>query len=69
MSTTYSIACRDCKQHLWIAQSHSGQGYIYIAPQNVKALYDFLTAHRRHNLIYDENCESEIAEYIEVEVS
>lgn len=68
MSQTYSIACRDCKKHLWMAQSSCGEGYVYATPNHCKALYDFLTEHSRHNLTYDNNCDTDISEFEEIEV-
>jgi len=67
MSRTFSIACHDCKQHLWIAQSSAGKGHIYIDELRKKALYIFLMAHRGHTLVFDNNCEGVIVDYNEIE--
>jgi hypothetical protein len=71
MSETYSIACKDCKKHLWIAQGSYQElkrGHIYNSKLYLKALFDFLTDHLGHNLIFDKNCDIPIADYIEIEV-
>jgi len=67
MSQTFSIACHDCKKHLWIAQvGHKGRGYLYSTPEHSRAQYLFFMEHRGHRLEFNENCESDIAEYDEV---
>lgn len=68
MSTTFSLACRDCKSHIWIAQGHrdGSCGHLYAGPKCTPALYDFLVLHRGHSLVYDENVESFIGDYEEV---
>lgn len=70
MSRTYSIACTQCKKHLWIGQ---GSGYdkieklkIYTAPDNRIRLEKFLIEHYRHPLIFDDNCEHLPDDYEEV---
>lgn len=70
MSRTYSIACTQCKKHLWIAQ---GQGYdaierltVYTVPESRKKLERFLIDHYRHPLIFDDNCEHLPDDYEEV---
>ncbi len=76
MSQTYSIACRDCKEHLWIAQGSfenkdrekDFQGNLYSTKPCRIAHFQFLMKHKGHNLVFDENCESDIAEFKEVEV-
>jgi hypothetical protein len=70
MSDTFSIACRDCKKHLWIAQGSNRDksvGHLYTVKPRAAALYSFLREHQKHNLVFDENCESDIADYEEVE--
>jgi hypothetical protein len=70
VSVTFSIACRECKVHLWIGQSHSSgahSGHLYTAESHTKALWTFLAGHQGHALVFDENCESEIADFREVE--
>jgi hypothetical protein len=72
MSQTFSIACKDCKEHLWIAQgsfANKKRGNIYTSDKHKKALYEFFRRHQGHNLIFDENCETEIADYEEVEIT
>lgn len=71
MSDTFSIACRDCQKHLWIAQGSNrdkAEGYIYHSEKYRKAFYKFLREHQKHNLVFDENCESDIGDYEEIEV-
>ncbi len=67
MSNTYSIACKDCKKHLWIAQGWSiDDGHIYFEDKEVmKKLYKFFFLHKGHNLIFDNNCDLEDYEEIE----
>jgi hypothetical protein len=61
MSHTYSIACKDCKKHLWIAQGWGrNDGHLYTKYR--KEIYKFLFDHKGHNLLFDNNCESEISE-------
>ena len=68
MSTTYSIACRDCKTHLWIAQSSCGNGHLYTGePHTMKALESFLFAHMSHELVFADNCNTEIGDWEEIE--
>jgi hypothetical protein len=67
MSQTFSIACRDCKVHLWIAQGRSPvDGHVYTG--SGAAIYAFLQKHRKHELVFDENCETDIADYEEIEL-
>ena len=61
MSRTYSIACKDCKEILWIGQGYGftpmpeGRAYIYRAAKHIKALEKFLFAHHSHNLLFDDD--------------
>lgn len=71
MSQTFSIACTKCKKHLWIAQASYGdkhKGYLYSGKKYSVALFQFLMEHRGHPLIFDENCESDIVDFEEVEI-
>ncbi len=73
MSQTFSIACTECKEHLWIAQGwwHVNKpfsGCLYTSPKHKKSLLDFFIKHKGHSLIFDENCESEIGDYKEIEM-
>jgi len=76
MSQTYSIACRDCKEHLWIAQgSYNNKGlkknfigHVYTIKPYRAVIFQFLMKHRGHGLVFDENCEGEIEEFKEIEV-
>ena len=71
MSETYSIACTDCKKHIWIAQgsySDIKNGHIYNSKLYSKALFEFLIDHKGHNLVFDKNCDIPIADYEEIEV-
>ena len=68
MSRTYSLACKDCKVHLWIGQGHAGLlGHLYTTAAHIEALTRFLNSHMKHNLVFDENCEGPISEYTEIE--
>ena len=67
MSKTFSIACNDCKVHFWISQANHDRGHIYTGEKHAAALHKFLMDHRKHSLVFDENCESDIAEYMEIE--
>lgn len=68
MSKTFSIACKDCEKQLWIGQSKKEDFKIYSGnPEVMRNLRLFLWEHKGHNLKFDENCESEIAEYEEME--
>ena len=50
MSVDFSIACKDCKKHLWIAQSPDN---LYLAePDVMEALRTFLFDHVGHNLVF-----------------
>lgn len=71
MSDTFSIACKDCKKHLWIAQGwrfEKTKGHMYSKPEYIGALYKFFREHQGHNLVFDENCDTDIADYDEIEV-
>lgn len=60
MSNTYSLACRDCKKHLWVAQKGGGQGIFYSGmPKIMEALRDFLFDHTGHNLLFGDNCNND----------
>lgn len=68
MSRTYSIGCRQCRKHLWIAQASGGSTTLYTGePHTMAALEAFLFKHRGHPLVFDENCESEVADWTEIE--
>lgn len=67
MSRTYSIACHDCRIHLWIGQASSGKGHLYSTPENMRAMYDFMVHHEGHRLEYGNNCLPPIDEYEEIE--
>jgi len=67
MSRTYSIACNDCKRHIWIAQSSGGQRVLYSGDEKImQKLKEFLFEHEGHNLTFGENCETDIADYTDV---
>ena len=59
MSRTYSIACRDCKESLWIGQGYGYEypkAYIYTdEPNTMKALSKFLFVHHGHNLFFEDD--------------
>lgn len=69
MSQTFSIACTKCKKHIWIAQASYGdklKGHLYSAKKYSEALFQFLMEHQGHPLIFDENCEGDIADFEEI---
>jgi len=69
MSQTFSIACTQCKKHLWIAQaSYDNQfkGHLYSTKRHTEALFIFLMKHRGHPLVFNENCEGDIADFEEI---
>ena len=71
MSQTYSIACKDCKKALWIAQgsySNKKKGFIYSTKKHTEALFDFLITHENHNLIFGVNVDDPILDYEELEI-
>lgn len=70
MSATYSIACRDCRKHLWIAQGRGGgtSSVLYLGEEKtMEALKAFLYAHVGHHLTFGDNCNGEIGEFEEIE--
>lgn len=72
MSRTYSIGCRQCRCHLWIAQASGVTGQESTAlytgePVTMSLLKDFLFEHRGHPLVFEENCESELGDWREIE--
>lgn len=70
MSQTFSIACRECKVSLWIAQARydGSQRTLYAdMPEVMVALREFLFDHRGHALVFDENVESEIGDWTDIE--
>lgn len=44
MSSTWQIACLDCKESLWVGQGTSDP-YLYSTPENLENLMGFLRAH------------------------
>lgn len=68
MSRTYSIACTKCREHVWIAQRGVCSPTLYSgSPHTMAALKTFLFAHEGHPLIFGDNCNTEIADYKEVD--
>ncbi len=68
MSQTFSIGCQQCRKHLWIAQAGLGGYTLYTdQPETMSALKDFLFEHIGHPLVFKENCESEMADWEEIE--
>ncbi len=58
MSKTFSIACINCRESLWIGQksySPNSVGYIYTGKENLEYLRKFLFDHIEHNLIFKDN--------------
>lgn len=75
MSDTFSIACKDCKEHLWIGQGahdYSSGGlahlHLYTSKKHREALTDFFKTHHEHSLVFFDNCRSYCNEYKEIEV-
>lgn len=73
MSQCFSIACKDCKVSLWIAQgsySDKTKGSIYSTDKHLKAHYLFLREHRGHNLLFDDHAQSIMSDenYEKIEV-
>jgi hypothetical protein len=68
MSQTFSLACRDCKKHVWIAQGHKGNIHLYSGEkETMEMLKRFLETHTEHNLFFADNGnDDEIAEMEEV---
>ena len=69
MSQTYSIACKDCKKALWIAQgsySDKKKGHVYSTQAHSKALFEFLIDHEGHNLLFGVNVDEPIIDYKEI---
>ena len=55
MSTDLHIACKDCKQTLWIAQDGMSGRTLYTGePETMKKLKDFLFDHQRHELVFED---------------
>ena len=67
MSRTFSVACKDCRVHLWIGQKSANKGHLYSGQGNLIRLYNFFDEHEGHNLLYGNNCEGEISEFTEIE--
>ncbi len=60
MSQTYSIGCRQCKVHLWIAQSSCVRPLnLYSTDAHLAALATFLRDHENHPLVFGANCEGD----------
>ena len=68
MSRTFSIGCQQCRKHLWIAQaSASRQTLYYGKPRTMEALKVFLFEHRGHDLLFDDNVNTTMEEWEEIE--
>lgn len=57
MSRTYSLACNDCGEEVWIGQGRSkDKSYIYTGDEKVMDnLNNFLIRHMNHNLTYGDD--------------
>lgn len=71
MSKTFSIACRECQKHVWIAQgigvpSAEFNTFYSGDPGIMDALKGFLFVHAGHNLVFGDNCESPIIDWEEI---
>lgn len=55
MSHTYDIACKDCKQNLWIGQGWNEKDFKIYTGKNdcMDKLKNFLFAHMGHRLVFD----------------
>lgn len=70
MSQTYSIGCRQCKKHLWIGQSGVGGHRIYSGVLwKMTSLSEFLFEHCGHELLFDDNVNSEMFDWYEIDDS
>lgn len=74
MSETYSIACVDCKEHLWIGQGRRDNDteegvdfYLYTINYISKALARFFVKHNGHELMFGNNCWAPMSRYTEIE--
>lgn len=66
MSRTYSIACMDCKQSLWIGQASCESKRIYSGNEAIMGeLESFLYAHEGHNLKFVNDCEEPVVDFEE----
>lgn len=67
MSCTYSVGCKDCKKHIWIAQGWGKEeSHLYTGNKVImKKFKDFLFDHLGHNLVFDDNCEGDFIEEID----
>ncbi len=65
MSTTYSIACKDCKKKLWIGQGsfESKAPWLYAGGNANEKLATFLVSHIGHPLIFDSDFNESFDEY------
>jgi hypothetical protein len=62
MSRTYSIACTQCRKHLWIGQASHAEGMrIYSDVRGKQAR--FYVEHEGHPLVFGENCEGPIGDF------
>jgi hypothetical protein len=68
MSDTLSIACKDCKKHLWIGQDSWGGAVIYSrSTKDMDALEEFLYKHEDHELMFTRKMVDYFFDYEEVE--
>lgn len=72
MSDTFSIACTQCREHLWIAQgwprkdAPTNACHVYTADGHGQAMTDFFFRRLGHPLIFGNNCDYPILDYKEV---
>jgi len=68
MSTTYSIGCKQCKKHLWVAQTSCGNLNFYSNDaETIDALGRFLFEHEGHDLVFDSDHHFDSEEWEEIE--
>ncbi len=57
MSDTFSLACTDCGERLWVGQGWECEGIetmtLYSGDKYIKALKKFFFKHKQHRLIFD----------------
>lgn len=55
MPITYYVACKECKEALWIGQSTGGNDpYICKGVERLNLLEEFLFEHRGHDLVFED---------------
>lgn len=60
MSATYHIACRDCKEQVWIGQGRSDGGIGRLYHYHQERIIQWLLAHKGHTLEFAENADRSV---------